>query len=617
MLRRSARSSLGPIAARWLIAAICSVLAAAASAEAVTPSLLVNIDGRETTSLNGTWHTIVDPYGAGYVGYHAEWLVDGYFRDAKQQSPSHRIEYDFDASPTLQVPGDWNSQRPELFLYEGPVWYRKRFDHVAEPGRRTFIHFGAVNRKARVFLNGELIGEHEGGFTPFNVEITARLRHGGNSLVVQVDSTRDRDAIPTLMTDWWNYGGITRPVRIVDLPETFIQDYFLYLERDSRRVVRGHVRLNGSRRKQQISIRIPEARVNEIVETDENGYAEIRLEADVELWSPASPKLYDLEIVGETDEIADSVGFRTIEVRGTDILLNGKPLFLRGISIHEEAPFRGGRAFSQADARTLLGWVKELGGNFVRLAHYPHNETMVREAERMGILVWSEIPVYWTISWENPETLAAAEQQLTENILRDRNRAAVILWSVANETPISDTRNAFLGRLIDLARKLDPSRLLTAALQAHYEGENTMVIGDPIGAKLDVMGNNEYIGWYDGLPEKCDRIEWKTPYEKPLIMSEFGGGALAGNHGEVEEIWTEEFQESIYQHQIGMLKKIPFLSGTTPWILMDFRSPRRPLPVIQDFWNRKGLVSERGEKKKAFFVLQDYYLELAGDAGDR
>jgi beta-glucuronidase len=349
-----------------------------------------------------------------------------------------RVEYDFDASPTLQVPGDWNSQRPELFFYEGPIWYRKKFDYTVAPGRRTFVHFGAVNRQARVFLNGELIGEHEGGFTPFDFEITSKLKLGENSLVVQADSERYRDAVPTLMTDWWNYGGITRPVRLVDLPETFIEEYFLYLERGSRRVVQGRVRLNGTHKQQQVTIRIAEAGVGKTVQTDDSGYAEFRLEADLELWSPDSPKLYRVEISAETDTVADTLGFRTVEVSGTKILLNGEPIFLRGISVHEEAPFRGGRAFSKSDARTLLGWVRELGGNFVRLAHYPHSEAMVREAERMGILVWSEIPVYWTISWENPDTLASAEQQLAENILRDRNRAAVILWSVANETPISD-----------------------------------------------------------------------------------------------------------------------------------------------------------------------------------
>jgi beta-glucuronidase len=592
-------------------------VAAAAPSRAVSPPdtaasiPIVAVPGRATRSLDGPWHIIVDPYGAGATGYHGDALADGYFADARPQGPGDRVEYDFDASPTLEVPGDWNSQRPELFFYEGPVWYRTRFDYEAAPGRRTFVRFGAVNRTAQVYVNGVPVGEHEGGFTPFAFEVTERLRRGENSLVVLADSTRDRDAVPTLMTDWWNYGGITRPVQLVDVPETFVEDFFLYLERGSRHTVRGHVRLNGPQLGQEVTVRIQEAGVAEVVRTDSRGLAEIRFDADLELWSPDSPRLYAVEVDAETDTVSDTMGFRTVEVQGTDILLNGEPIFLRGVSIHAEAPFRGGRAVGEADARTLLGWVRELGGNFVRLAHYPHDEAMVREAERQGILVWSETPIYWTISWGDPRTAASAEGQLTESILRDRNRAAVVLWSVANETPIGEARNAFLGRLIDRARELDPSRLVTAALQARYDGDATLVIDDPIGARLDVMGNNEYIGWYDGPPEKCDRVVWRSPYEKPLIMSELGGGALAGRHGDAGEMWTEEHQATIYTHQIAMLRRIPFLRGVSPWILMDFRSPRRPLPGIQDYWNRKGLVSERGERKQAFFVLQRYYRDLA------
>jgi beta-glucuronidase len=126
-----------------------------------------------------------------------------------------------------------------------------------------------------------------------------------------------------------------------------------------------------------------------------------------------------------------------------------------------------------------------------------------------------------------------------------------------------------------------------------------------------VLGNNEYLGWYGGRPEKADSVTWRSAYEKPLIMSEFGGGARQGLHGSREAVWTEEYQERLYQHQVGMLARIPFLAGTAPWILKDFRSPKRPLPDIQDYFNRKGLFSERGEKKKAFFVLQDWYAQLA------
>jgi beta-glucuronidase len=357
-------------------------------------------------------------------------------------------------------------------------------------------------------------------------------------------------------------------------------------------------------------VRIPEAGITKTFNTDERGFAEVDFNADLKLWSPESPKLYDLIVEAETDQVRDQIGFRSIETRGTDILLNGRPIFLHGVCIHEEAPLRGGRAYSHEDARTLLGWAKELGANFVRLAHYPHNEFMIREADRLGILVWSEIPVYWTIQWENAATLENARNQLGEMIARDKNRAAVVIWSVANETPLSDARLAFLKNLIAHARSLDSSRLMSAAMERHYINETTQMIDDPLGEYLDVLGCNEYVGWYDGLPEKADRLEWRSKYQKPLVMSEFGGDALYGQHGDASTRWTEEYQESIYQHQIAMLKKIPFLRGTSPWILTDFRSPRRPLPKIQDYWNRKGLISNRGEKKKAFYVLQQWYKQL-------
>ena len=576
------------------------------------PPDVANVASRRHLTMNGDWRTIVDPYGNGYVDYRAQPRGDGgFFKDAGPQSPSDLVEYDFDTSPVLKVPGDWNTQRPELLYYEGPLWYRRRFEARPEPGRRYLLHFEAANHAAKVAVNGEVVGTHEGGFTPFSFDVTAKLRAGTNSVVVLVDNTRRREAVPTVMTDWWNYGGLTRPVRLLDLPETFVRDYHVQLARGSKRTVSGWVSLDGPRAVQDVVIRIPEARVEQRVRTGAAGRAEFRFDANVELWSPETPRLYDVEIAAETDRVTERIGFRTVEVRGTDILLNGTPIFLRGVCAHEEAPFRGGRAWSVEDARTQLGWVKELGGNFVRLAHYPHNETIVREADRLGVLVWAEIPVYWTIDWSDPRPLASARQQLAEMIGRDRNRAAVVLWSIANETPISEPRNAFLRTLIDDARRLDPTRLLTAALQARGEGD-THVIDDPIGEQLDVMGNNEYVGWYDGTPEKCDRVTFRSPWTKPLVMSEFGADALAGHRGAPDQRFTEDYQEVVYQRQIAMLKRIPFLRGTAPWILMDFRSPRRPLPVIQEGWNRKGLVSERGLRKRAFYVLQAFYQELAG-----
>ena len=586
------------------------LLAVIPTARGQQVGLIANTDGRKTISLDGQWRTIIDPYEAGYYDYRYQPSANGYFKDAKPKNKSDLIEYDFDSSGTLKVPGDWNTQEDRLLFYEGTIWYKKAFDYQRKPNTRLFVYFGAANYLADVYLNGEKVGRHEGGFTPFNFEITNLVRDTGNFLIVKVDNKRRRDAVPTLITDWWNYGGITRQVKLIETPATFVQDYFIQLQKGSRELVSGWVRLNGSKRSQKVVVRIAEAGISKSFTTDANGYAEISFSANLTLWSPNNPKLYDVTVEAETDRITDQIGFRSIEARGTEILLNGRPIFLRGVCIHEEAPFRGGRAYSREDALTLLTWAKELGVNFVRLAHYPHNEFMLREADRLGIMVWSEIPVYWTILWENPATLENARNQLSEMIARDKNRAAVIVWSMANETPVGDARLSFLRRLTERARSLDPTRMISAAMERHYVNEQTQMIDDPLGEYLDVLGCNEYVGWYDGLPEKADRLEWKMKYQKPLIMSEFGAEAPYGNHGDPLTPWTEEYQENAYQHQVKMLKRISFLRGTCPWILMDFRSPRRPLPGIQDFHNRKGLISDQGEKKKAFYVMQKYYQEL-------
>jgi len=269
---------------------------------------------------------------------------------------------------------------------------------------------------------------------------------------------------------------------------------------------------------------------------------------------------------------------------------------------------RGGRAYSREDAQMLLGWAKELNCNYVRLAHYPHSENMTRVADEMGILVWEENPVYWTILWDNQPTFDNAKQQLTDLITRDKNRASVIFWSMANETPVSEARTSFLRRLAEHARSLDDTRLISAALEVHGNSNpNDKIVEDPFAEYVDIVNFNQYIGWYDGIPEKCDRTNWIIKYNKPVMISEFGADALQGLHGDALTRWTEEYQEDLYKRTLPMLSKIPQFRGVTPWILCDFRSPRRPLANIQDGWNRKGLIGQNGTKKKAFFVLQDFY----------
>jgi len=227
----------------------------------------------------------------------------------------------------------------------------------------------------------------------------------------------------------------------------------------------------------------------------------------------------------------------------------------------------------------------------------------------MGLLVWEEVPVYWDIDWQNPATIENAKAQLRDVIARDQNRAAVALWSMSNETPISLERTAFLKTLADYARQLDTTRLITSALNRVEHAGDVRTLNDPLSESLDVLGVNEYIGWYEGKPEDADRMQWKFAQEKPVIISEFGASAQYGLHADSAARFGEEYQANLFQHQLAMVQRIPELAGISPWVLMDFRSPRRFLPGIQDYYNRKGLISDRGQRKQAFFVLQKYYLE--------
>jgi len=578
---------------------------------------LQNIESRKNISLNGKWNYIIDPYETGYYDYRYQphdrnpnpW--DGFFLDKQPANKSQLVEYSFDLSPTLWVPGDWNSQDDRLLYYEGTIWYRRKFDLPAiEPSSQIFIWFGAVNYEADVYLNGKKLGKHIGGFTPFQYEVSNLLKMEGNSLVVKVDNKRKREGVPTLNTDWWNYGGITRDVKLVFVPENHIVDYLIQLKKGSADEVSGFVQVS-QHSVSDVTVRLPE--LNNLVvsaTTDANGRAELNFKLKrPELWSPENPKLYTVEITTGTDRVSDKIGFRTIETRGADILLNGRPMFLRGICIHEENALRGGRAYSMEDAKMLLNSAKSLNCNYVRLAHYPHSENMARLADEMGILVWEEIPVYWTIQWDNPETYQNAEDQLAALISRDKNRASVVIWSMANETPVSEPRNQFLKKLTTKARELDNTRLISAALEVHGDRNdpNVKIVEDPFAEFVDIVNFNQYIGWYDGLPEKCDRIKWQIKYNKPVMISEFGGGAVQGYYADSLTRWSEEYLEDLYKRSLNMLDKIPQFRGVTPWILYDFRSPRRVLPQVQDGWNRKGVIGQNGTPKKAFYILKAFY----------
>ncbi len=572
-----------------------------------------NTNGRQLTSLNGKWNYIIDPYETGYYSFHLEvydqkkdFQMGAFYNNYHSTNKQDLVEYDFDKSPAMSIPNDWNTQARELFYYEGTVWFKKSFDYDLPKSKRLFLNFGAINYKADVYFNGRKLGTHIGGFTAFGFEVTDYVVSKNNFIVVKVDNRRQKEGVPTTNTDWWNYGGITRNVDLVEVKDSFVEDYSIQISKEDKNKIVGFVKINHPVRGKYVTIQIPELDMNMPLQIEADGMAKFEMKSSsIKLWSPTEPKLYEVIFSYNDQSLTDKIGFRTITVNNGKILLNNEPIFLKGISMHEESA-RGGRAHSRQDAIRLLTWAKELGCNYVRLAHYPHNENMTRLADELGLLVWEEIPVYWTIDFKNETTRLNARNQLREMISRDKNRASVIIWSMANETPISDERNQFLSGLVNFAKQMDSSRLISAALlSSQKDGQN--VIDDPLGEYIDVLACNQYLGWYGGNLEDAENLVWISKYKKPLIISEFGGDAKQGFHGDKKERWTEEFQEYLYIQNLKMINKMPNLAGMSPWILVDFRSPRRLLPEIQDGYNRKGLISFEGKKKKAFWIMKEYY----------
>lgn len=528
------------------------------------------------------------------------------------------FEYDMQNAPRMALPGAWNAALPQLRYYDGLIWFQRTFLVSPKPGERVLLRFEAVNYVTQVFVNGKTAGAHEGGFTPFTLDITELVRDGVNQVTLGVDSSHTDQSVPPRVTDWDIYGGVTRPVRLFVVPDTFIDDLYLRYTPEGRIVAEARL-IGPAAAGSDITLSLPALKLTARGRTDETGMAHFDLKAPrgLKLWTPEAPTLYEVTVTAGTDSLSDRVGLRTIAVKGHQILLNGKPVFLRGICLHEEEfGSNPARNMTEPASRALLTEVKHgLNGNFVRLSHYPHSEVTTRLADEMGLLVWSEIPVYWAVAFGDARALTTARRMMAENILRDRNRASIIIWSVGNETPKTEARNHFMGTLADDAKRLDPSRLTSAALlvnKTKVDGVLHATIDDPLVDKLDLLSANTYTAWYgnDRL-EDVPAIQWSAPVDKPLIFSEFGADALAGFHAPDRRKFSEEFQADFYRATLANAATVPFLAGLSPWILKDFQTPRREHPVYQNGWNRKGLLSETGARKQAFAVLSEWYYQRA------
>ncbi len=554
--------------------------------------------GRKKELLNGQWQYAVDQYD---TCLRQQWFKEKRYDENGYTLP---VDYSFDEWPSMQLPACWNTVEKEYLLYESSMVFTRRFSYKKGTEEHVILKIGAANYLCRVFLNGEYMGMHRGGSTPCFLDITGALKEE-NRIILAVDSTRRPGQVPAENTDWFNYGGVFRDIELIRLPETYIKDFKISLLPD------------GTFEKIKVKIDLSESVSAAALLTIEglgireeipviNGKGEAVILAKPELWSPENPKLYEVKIFCLKDCVSDRAGFREIREENGEILLNGEPLFLRGISCHEES-VENGRALSDEERIENILLAKELGCNFMRIAHYPHHERMAKLADEYGILLWEEIPVYWAIRFDREATYEDARNQLLELITRDFNRASVIIWSVGNENADTDERLRFMGRLADCAHEADETRLVSAAcLVDSVKNE----IADRLIGHLDVIGINEYCGWYTPDFEKLPQLMANSSPKKPVIITEFGADALPEHHGTVTDKGTEECQAYVYERQIETLRKISYIKGMTPWILYDFRCPRRT-SSIQKYYNRKGLCSpDKTYRKQAFWTLQKFYHEL-------
>jgi len=554
--------------------------------------------GRESESLGGQWNFCIDQYD---TCLRAKWFEE---KDADEDGRPYPLDYSFDDWETIRVPSCWNTEMEKLFLYEGTIIYTRTFSYSNRGEGRVFLKFGGANYQAAVFVNKMYMGMHLGGSTPFCVEVTGVLKEE-NRILIAVNNTRRRTNVPCDNTDWFNYGGIYRSVTLLRLPPTFIRNLKIGLVPDGGLCkISAEMIVDGaSDGKAELSI--PELGVKAGIDI-KNGRGATIINAKPELWSTDNPKLYDVKATFGSDTLTDRVGFREIRVDGQDIKLNGKSIFLKGISAHEESVLNG-KSVTEAEIRENIKLAKEMNCNFMRLAHYPHSEEAARIADEMGMLLWEEIPVYWAIEFGNPDVYRDAENQLTELIARDYNRASVIIWSVGNENEDTDERLSFMGSLTEKARELDPARLITAACLVDL---HELVIDDRLVEYVDIIGINEYYGWYEPDFSRLPRIFINSSPQKPVVISEFGADAKAGFHGASDEMFTEEFQLDVYERQIETLAQIPCVRGISPWILFEFRCPRRA-HFMQNYYNRKGLLStDKTQKKLAFYAMKEFYSKM-------
>jgi beta-glucuronidase len=602
-----------------LLAVAAAAAPAAQPGDGITRGTLYHDAPDNRYLLGGEWLFRLDTAGVG--------LNQGFQRETKRDG----------WTPTT-VPNAWNAGDDSVASMTGTVgWYRKDFRLPDRRSRMSWlIRFESVNYRSRVWLNGRPLGRNTGAYLPFVMRLprSALKRNGINRLAVRVDNRRLRTDFPPsgltgtgdLSGGWWNYGGILREVYLqridrVDISSLLVRPHLpcatcaatielrVTVRNDDRKP--GRVSVSGSYGGARVGLGtrdVPPA-----------GFATFAKRLRVgkpRLWSPLTPYLYRArftvrlrgkKIVGY--ELHS--GIRSIKVVDGHLRLNGRPLALRGVGVHEDDPVTG-FAITPARRAQIVAQAKELGATVIR-AHYPLHPAIQELADSEGLLIWSEIPVYGikTQYLKRAEVRKLAEHELEQNIVANQNHPSVMLWSIGNELSSrpGPVQGLYISAAVRRAKELDPTRPVALAV-AGYPAAGCR----PQYAPLDVVGVNEYFGWYPGpngqiadrdeLPSFLDGVRACYP-SKAIFVSEFG--AEANRSGPVEEKGTFEYQQDFVNYHLGVFATKPWLSGAIYWALQEFRvrpnwdgGNPRPDPPLHE----KGLLRYDGSKKPAWADVQ-------------
>ncbi len=554
---------------------------------------------------------------------------------------AHKMSFNEEGWQNISIPHCWNNfdvydMRNEYDGYEiyhgyyrGIGWYRKSFTLDASlKENKIFLQFEAANQIADVWVNDNFVGRHVGGYTGFQFDITDYVQFGSlkNHLAVKVDNSYNYD-VPPHTADFVMYGGIYRDVRLLVTDKLYVKDIFITspeVSDDSANVnVKTQV-INDSQKETEVVLltnvvssqsEIVASMKNQMIIKPGSAYQFDQTSPDIKypiLWSPDNPYLYTIYstiyIDGKViDEIATQFGFRYFSFDADKgFFLNGKALKLRGVNKHQDYLGMGNAVPNQLLVRDVE-IIKEMGANFIRLAHYPHDPVVLDACDKIGLVVWEEIPLVNGIGGD--KFAENTKLMMQEMIERDRNHASIILWGITNESLMGFANKdqvpklyKLLKELNDIAHHEDSSRL---TVQAHNHFKDISIAGI-----TDVIGRNRYYGWYEGVFEDFEKVMEQEHRDHPdwkIIISEYGVGSKLGYHVDSpkEFDFSEEYQQAFHEHYWKIINERPWIAGSAIWNAFDFGSfvKRGNIPRI----NQKGLFDMARRPKDVYYFYQSQW----------